>query len=765
MHSFDRWRSAIPVLLLVSCLAFLYSRSDLVHFDASADLATNTNYDDVSFELPIVQYFHKRLMQGELALWNPYQSAGNPVIGTLQQRLLYPPRVILYALAGLERGQFFEIIFHFLLAVCGTYAMLRSFRLKQPAAFAGALSVMLASEFHYTTFSHNVFATLAWVPVCIWSIRRFLIDPSPSSSVILALAFSMLIYAGYPQFAFYALHLCVAVFLAGVFSFRKRMWRIRARLLALLGFSGLLFATITAPQLISAGEFFGLGIRGAVGLTFEQFGKYGGHPMIALIPQLYAGTATRLYMHVATLMVIGGFALGWMRLPRLRLPILVMLAIAVATALLAMGPGGSPFPQWVYEYYPLGKAFRHPVRALFLLLFPCAFALALLCQGLATFRPAHLENRLSFARISYVLVVALLLAILLPNKTFYSHAFINSAGYMNTFAGDLQRVMPEGSQNRFATITGFQTEPYRRAGLLSNRRSLSDYEPSNGYRYYLFSKLISEQLRNQSASEVWLGDLGLTYADLANPISIRFLQASSVNRVIADSLFWKQLAPGIKQRIQATPELHFSGNIPNSRVANILSRNMNPWQLQLLTGYFRGYDSLFEVVKIDASLPRAYVTNRILFTENPNRAAEKMRESFDPLKETVIEATLESQKHLALSPNNVAPADSFQPVDFISDEPEHILLRVKTKGDSFLVLNDTFFPGWECSINGKPASILPANILFRGVRLTSGDHEIEFKYKPHTLLVALVVSVLSYGLCCIVLILNGLKIFRKRSHK
>lgn len=744
-----RWRAAIPCLLAVSCFWFLYARSDLVRFDPLNDLATNTNFDDVSFELPMVQYFHTRWMRGELPLWNPYQAAGNPVIGTLQQRLLYPPRVMLFTAFGLEYGQFLEIGLHFFLTVFGTYAMLRSFRLQQPAAFLGALSVLLASEFHYKTFSHNVFATLAWVPVCVWSIRLFLFRPTLARAAILGLAFSMLIYAGYPQFAYYAIHLCIAIFLAGCVSFRRRLSRNRIRFLCLLLVALVICVAVTLPQMVAASEFFSLGIRGAVGVSFEQFGKYGGHPVTSLVPHLYAGKATVPYLHILTALVLSGFILGWKQFPRLRLHILAMVLVAIPTVLMSMGTGASPFPKWVFEYYPLGTAFRHPVRALYLLLFPSAFALALLAQCVATLRPVR-NPRISL--VPYAFFTLAISLILLPGKTFHSHAFLHSARYMNEFARDLQKVIPAGEQNRFAAITGFQTEPYRRAGLLSERQSFSEYEPSNGYRFYLYAKLISEGLRKQSKDEVWLGDLNLTYDALSDPNALQFLRASSVNFVLGDSMFWKNLPPEKRQKISANPTLRHIGAIPNSRVKSMFQQQLDPMKMQILTGYFQNYTSLFEVFRISGSLPRAYTTNQIALAENPEGAATRMQQSLNPLQETLIEAPPGAQESSILDQSRIFSDDSFQAASFVIDEPERIVIRVKTKGDAFLVLNDSFFPGWECKVNGVPRNIFAANIMFRGVRLTSGDHEIEFSYKPRTLLATLWISLLGYAGAILILV-------------
>lgn len=64
--------------------------------------------------------------------------------------------------------------------------------------------------------------------------------------------------------------------------------------------------------------------------------------------------------------------------------------------------------------------------------------------------------------------------------------------------------------------------------------------------------------------------------------------------------------------------------------------------------------------------------------------------------------------------------------------PNKIILHVKSdKGNSFLVLNEVYFPGWSATMDGIKTPILMANGIARGIAIEyAGFHQIIFDYTP-----------------------------------
>lgn len=92
-------------------------------------------------------------------------------------------------------------------------------------------------------------------------------------------------------------------------------------------------------------------------------------------------------------------------------------------------------------------------------------------------------------------------------------------------------------------------------------------------------------------------------------------------------------------------------------------------------------------------------------------------------------------------------------VSWIEDAPERVVLRVSGAQPGLLVLRDTFYPGWTVLVDGQPAPLLRADVLFRAVPLPAGDHTVEFRYRSlpleRGLIIAAITACLTMGLAVV----------------
>jgi hypothetical protein len=72
-------------------------------------------------------------------------------------------------------------------------------------------------------------------------------------------------------------------------------------------------------------------------------------------------------------------------------------------------------------------------------------------------------------------------------------------------------------------------------------------------------------------------------------------------------------------------------------------------------------------------------------------------------------------------------------VEWLDDAAERLRLRVEAPGPSMLVVRDTYYPGWEAFVDGRPVPLLRADTLFRAVPVPAGNHTVELRYRSRAL--------------------------------
>lgn len=82
----------------------------------------------------------------------------------------------------------------------------------------------------------------------------------------------------------------------------------------------------------------------------------------------------------------------------------------------------------------------------------------------------------------------------------------------------------------------------------------------------------------------------------------------------------------------------------------------------------------------------------------------------------------------------------------VSDDPTRIEVEVVADRPAALVLADSWYPGWEVTIDGRPGEIFPANLALRGVPVPGGRSTVVFRYRPRWLAPGIVLSLIGFAL-------------------
>jgi len=73
-------------------------------------------------------------------------------------------------------------------------------------------------------------------------------------------------------------------------------------------------------------------------------------------------------------------------------------------------------------------------------------------------------------------------------------------------------------------------------------------------------------------------------------------------------------------------------------------------------------------------------------------------------------------------------------------DPHTVEIGLTTPKPGYLVLSDTFYPGWRASVDGQPASLYRANYAFRAVPVPAGVHTVRMVFRPISWFVGLSLS-------------------------
>jgi hypothetical protein len=138
--------------------------------------------------------------------------------------------------------------------------------------------------------------------------------------------------------------------------------------------------------------------------------------------------------------------------------------------------------------------------------------------------------------------------------------------------------------------------------------------------------------------------------------------------------------------------------------------------------------------RLSDSLGRAWVVPGAREVPSSEVLAALADPSFDPSAEVILESASVSGGETRTG----GPGPHFVA---LRDAPNRVTIRAILDRPGYLVVADTWYPGWQTTVNGQPAGLLRANYAFRAVWLEAGEHVVEMLYRPASVLWGGLVSV------------------------
>jgi O-antigen/teichoic acid export membrane protein len=153
--------------------------------------------------------------------------------------------------------------------------------------------------------------------------------------------------------------------------------------------------------------------------------------------------------------------------------------------------------------------------------------------------------------------------------------------------------------------------------------------------------------------------------------------------------------------------------------------------------------------------PRAYTLPQTQTAVVPDPLAA-LTTHYDPRQWVVVESGRLGDWEIAPLPHY--PITNYQPADIIANNNIEVMVRTAVTEPSWLILNDSYFPGWKAFARPAGAEesaeqqvdITLVNGNFRGVLLEAGEWDVRFRYSPLTfqlggLASAMAVVIMAFG--------------------
>jgi hypothetical protein len=728
----DRW----ALLLLTGVVAFFFAPALAfrgVFFDG-----------DVSNYVSRLAFTGEWMLKGRLPLWNPFLSLGGPHAGDPVSPVFYPVHPILAVLLGSLLYNY-DAPLHVLLAALGTFALARRLDLTPPAALLAAVAYALGGF----TFGHlqhlNVIVALGWIPVVLAATERYLATPDRRSLGLAIVALGLLALGGHVQMTLYGLlawgayctFRLAALWRSGGFS-RPLLWRCAG--LAAVALAGLAIAAVFLLPFAEWMQFVGRRER----FSAEQAASYSLPPirLAALVaPFWFGGSPGRpgysvMLVECSSYVGLVPLGLAVVALARPTGRVLFLMGIALTGFALALGENTRLFG--LLLSFPVLSWARAPARFLGI----AVLALALLAGfGLDALRAG--AGRL-FARVAAAGLLVLSLTVaraawrgkrsagFLPRRpdalgldqadTLVLVATLAGAAVLMWL---LTRRWTDGRIPAAAALCFAAVDLYGyQSRLLLNRLAPVDIfrGPSanvdairrDGGEPRLFLFVEKEPWRTLERS----GDIGayrrLMWEGVRSSLPMR-VGFQSLTGLQNESPPHLRLLEMVARRGQFdTRSAQLTGTFGIRYV--LAASDLTAPELTLVS---RGMVDLY---RNEAAMPRAYLVPQSRVASDADEAFDLVkRRDFDPRRTVVLEDVTAPIDVGSLGPSAAA---------VVRDDPDRVTIDTTSQRAAWLVLNDTFAPGWSASIDGRPAAVHRANALVRAVAVEAGRHRVDFAYAP-----------------------------------
>jgi Bacterial membrane protein YfhO len=706
-------------------------------------------FDITEINYPYRAFFADELRAGRFSRWCPGLYCGMPLFSESQAGYLHPFKYLLYPWLATWQAFNLDTILSIWLTGLGTYLWLRR-HVGAAGALTGA-AVFGLSGFVWAHLIHtSMINALASVPFVVWGLESSWSSGRWRGAVIGGLALACQVFAGHLQDAL------LTIGLVGLYALYRAATepRLFARFRALAGAIVLVAVgvTVSAVQWIPSKELLDRSDR-AGGLSWDELTYASWHP--ELLPTLVVreayGTRARdsdwmhgfypyhemdVYMGLAAmgLAVIGAGVKGggdrWANF---------WVLLLGAGGILMLGRF-----TFLFDYanrIPILGSGREPVRFHLWVSLAVAALAALGVERLGSTGAVSLRGPLILALLLIALSIPIMAYLYAPVwnpprkwATPYHLARYRWLGHQLLTAGARTAIIAAAAW-LLATLTVRACQPGRRAALAALLPLLVIVDLLGAHRFDVptvdpaYWTKAPESVRLLKADPRLIRIFGRGDKHAGEPgyasESLDFLP-------VRDPLDWSlPLVWGVRASKGNTPI------VSRRYLEFVRATEKHPWRHDLesdshivtgrkLTHHFdelpttsAGAAFIHENAR---ALPRARLAGRPYYAADEQSAFQTLHRLGRRLRDRLV---VEDPSHPLSSDAAVAGTAAI-----VEDLPERVVVTVDAGAPAYLVLTDTFDPGWSATLDGRSAAIRPAYVAFRAVYVPEGKHTVVFTYRP-----------------------------------
>jgi len=761
-----RWLSLFCLLVLLI--------ATLVFFHKILTTGETIYTGDVELDCYWRVFYAQAIKSGHFPLWNPYEFSGYPFLAGIENAIFYPLN-LLFLIMPVERAANYCVILHFFLAGSLMYLFLRTLRLRHPGALLGGFVFMFNGFWIGRSIS-----CMAWLPLILLFLEKGIRKERAPYFILAGVAYAVQIFAGVVQFAFYSGVAIGIYFFFRFFSLAKERSRARkVRMVLSFLLACAVAFSLTAIQLMPTYELARHSTR--VKVSYEEMAAESLPPenlLTFFIPEVFGNSITTSYWGRGTFNELYAY-LGILPLILALVAILFVRGKGLPIYLLIGGLGlfcalgrFTPFYKFFHLHFPVAGSFRIPAKFLYLLV----FSISALAGFGADFLLGHWRDEAERKRLNCLAVGLILTGALLLGFLFVIKA--SGGGNSVLWRGLLSLRDSTQGETIEAPYPLFQYQRPDATHPLFRAKSFAiAIKGAMWLAFFLFvSGLIffglgagKIRLSNRVFPLLMLGvvlfDLWLFHSKYVVTVNMKDSQWSSemVDLLKRDKSFYRiatftrredDLQRGMRYQISNVGgerplilsyyQEFFNAN--NDRPLDLIQDRVIPEKVTPLLALVnvkylleerRAFLANDEKSRLEINkefLPRAYIVHRAVYL--PGRAmllGTLLNEDFPHQEIVLFQGPWREITH--------KPSPGPERCQIATYEINRVVIEASLQYPGYLILSDTFYPGWVAYVDGAKKEIVRANYVLRAVALDEGEQRIEFVFRPASFLIGAAISV------------------------